>query len=502
MEDTMKTDRFWAPLIVGLILLFTLGLSCVKVDDLQIVQVKKSGIPVVYFEVMIKAGSAYDPPGKEGLAYFTGQLLERGTQSFTRDEIDDLLDFISANLSIEVNKEVMVISGTTLKENLDDFYELFSEILLKPTFPEDQIEKTKIDQLDAIENVRQSDVSLVKESFDNFIHRGHPYGHLVAGNESSVKSFTRQDAVDFYNKHFLKNNMIFGLAGDIDQQLVDRLKNDMSALKSGEASKILTEVRPLEGRKVLLIEKEGRAQTQFRIGQPHKLTRNSPDYFASLVGNTYLGKHRESIGRLYKTVRMERGLCYGAYSYIENFEQFGWSKLASPNNPREAQYFSMWTYPKSTNAKFAMKLCLKEMTDLVQNGIPEDRLELTRDFEKNQFPFQIETPQRKLAQLMAEKFYGTQGFVDNFEANVQGLTKEQIDAAAKKYLTPENVAIVALVSNGEEFKKELLSDQTVIEYPSQADPTVLKQADDQIKAFDLGLTEDDFEIVKASELFK
>jgi zinc protease len=498
----MKTKLLWAPLVVGLILLFALGFSCTKTDELQIVQVQKPGIPVVYFEVMIKAGSAYDPPGKEGLAYFTTQLLERGTESFSRDEIDDLLDFISARLDIEVNKEVMVISGTTLKENLDDFYDIFSEILLKPSFPEDQIEKTKLDQLDAIENVRQSDRALVKESFDNFIHRGHPYGHLVAGNESSVKSFTRQDVVDFYNKHFLKNNMFFGLAGDIDQQLVNRLKNDMSTLKSGEAPKILVEVRPLEGRKVLLIEKEGRAQTQFRIGQPHKLTRHSPDYFPLLVGNVHLGKHRESIGRLYKTVRMERGLCYGAYSYIENFEQFGWSKLASPNNPREAQYFSMWTYPKSTNAKFAIKLCLKEMTDLVDDGIPEDKLDFTKNFEKNQFPFQIETPQRKLAQLMAEKFYGTQGFVDNYERNIQGLTKEQIDAAAKKYLSPENVAIVALVSDGEEFKKELLSDRTVIEYPSQADPTVLKETDDQIKAFDLSLTEDDFEIVKASELFK
>ena len=57
-------------------------------------------------------------------------------------------------------------------------------------------------------------------------------------------------------------------------------------------------------------------------------------------------------------------------------------------------------------------------------------------------------------------------------------------------------------SHGEKFKRELLSDQTTLEYPSQADTTVLKQADDQVKAFDLKLKEGDFEIVKASELFK
>jgi zinc protease len=498
----MRSNWLKILLLASLICFAGLSLFCGKAGELEVVQVHKPGIPVVYFQVMVKAGSAYDPPGKEGLAYFTAQLLERGTESFSREEIDETLDFISARLDIEVNKEVIVISGTTLKENLDKFYELFSEVILKPAFPEDQIDKTRLDQLDAIEGVRERDRSLVRESFDNFIHRGHPYGHLTCGTESSVNSLTRQDALDFYNGHFLKDAILLGLAGDFDDQLVQRFKADMSTLKAGVVPEIAGEIRPITGRKVLLIEKEKRAQTQFRIGHPFDLTRHSPDYIPMLVANAHLGKHRESIGRLYKTVRTDRGLCYGAYSYIEHFEQFGWGKLASPNCPRNAQYFSMWTYPKSANAKFGIKLCLKEMTDLATNGIPEDKLEFMRNFEKNQFPFQIETPQRKLAHMMAEEFYDTHGFLDRFESLVERVSKGEVDRAAQMYLSPDNVAIVALVSDGEEFIKELLSDQTTLEYPSQADPTVLKEEDDQIKAFDLKLTEDDFEIVKASELFK
>ena len=498
----MRSNWLKLVLQVSLICFAGLSLFCGKAGELEVVQVHKPGIPVVYFQVMIKAGSAYDPPGKEGLAYFTAQLLERGTESFSRDEIDELLDFISARLDIEVNKEVIVISGTTLKENLDKFYEVFSEIILKPTFPEDQIGKSRLDQLDAIEGVRESDRSLVREGFDNLIHRGHPYGHLVCGNESTVNSFTRQDAQDFYNGHFLKDAILVGLAGDFDQELLQRFKTDMSTLKAGEVPETQGEIRPIEGRRVLLIEKERRAQTQFRIGHPFNLTRHSPDYIPMLVANAHLGKHRESIGRLFKTVRTDRGLCYGAYSYIEHFEQFGWSKLASPNCPRKSQYFSMWTYPKSANAKFAMKLCLKEMTDLAMKGIPEDKLKFMKSFEKNQFPFQIETPQRKLAHMMAEQYYGTHGFLDRFETAVDRVGKEEADRAAQTYLSPDNVAIVALVSDGEEFIKEILSDQTTLEYPSQADPTMLMEEDDQIRAFDLKLTEDDFEIVKASELFK
>jgi zinc protease len=459
-------------------------------------------VPVVYFEVMIRAGSAYDPLDKEGLAYFTGQLLERGTQSFSRDQITDLLDQISARLNVEVHKEVIVISGTTLKENLDDFYKVFSEVVLKPTFPEEQIEKTRTDQLDAIENVRQDDVDLIRQEFENYIFRGHPYGHLVCGNESSVKSLTRQDAVDFYDKYFVRNNIQLGLAGDFDQATLDEFRKDMSSLKSGITPELEGRVRPIVGRKVLLVQKEGRAQTQFRIGHPYGLTRSSSDYFPLLVANVYLGKHRESIGRLYKTVRMERGLSYGAYSYIEHFEQAGWGKLVAPNIPRLVQYFSMWSYVKSINAKFAIKLCLKELTDLVNNGIPQDRFELTKNFEENQYAFQIETPERKLGLLLDDEFYGTPDFVEDYEKNVARVTIEEADAAARAYLSPENIAIVALVSDADEFKQELLTGATIIEYPSQKDTAALGEEDAEIKAFDLGLREQDFEIVKASDLFK
>jgi zinc protease len=498
----MLTKRSKVLFIVGLLGLLILGLPCSRVDELQVVQVKKQGIPVVYFEVVIRAGSAYDPPDKEGLAYFTGQLLERGTQSFSRDQITDLLDQISARLNVQVHKEVIVISGTTLKENLDDFYKVFSEVILKPTFPEEQIEKTRTDQLDAIENVRQDDVDLIRQEFENYIFRGHPYGHLVCGTESSVKSFSRQDAVDFYDRYFVRNNIQLGLAGDFDQATLERFRKDMSRLKSGLAPELEGRVRPIVGRKVLLVQKEGRAQTQFRIGHPYGLTRSSSDYFPLLVANVYLGKHRESIGRLYKAVRMQRGLSYGAYSYIEHFQQAGWGKLVAPNIPRLVQYFSMWSYVKSINAKFAIKLCLKELTDLVNNGIPKDRFDLTKNFEENQYAFQIETPERKLGLLLDDEFYGTPGFVENYEKSVGRVTIEEADAAARAYLSPENIAIVALVSDAEEFKQELLVGATMIEYPSQKDTAALGEEDAEIKAFDLGLTEEDFEIVKASDLFK
>ena len=498
----MFNKKFKILFLLGFIFFFNISSFYTHARALEVVQVKKTEIPVVYFKVMIHAGSAYDPPGKEGLSYFTAQMLQRGTQSFTRDQMDELLDYLSGRLNVAVHKEVIVITGATLKENLDKFYQILTEVILKPNFPEDQVEKTRLDQLDAIENLRQDDADLVKESFDDYIFRGHPYGHPVYGKESSVQSLTRQDAVDFYNRYYVQDNLLLGLGGDFDDGLVDRFKNDMSTLKTGKTPKPERNVQPIVGRKVVLIEKEGRSQNQIRIGHPYFISRSSTDYFPLLVANVYLGKHRESIGQLFKTVRMQRGLSYGAYSYIEYFEQSGWSKLVAPNIPRNVQYFSMWTYVKSPNTKFTIKLLLKDMSDLALNGIPEDRVKLTKDFEANQYPFQIETADRKLGLLLDDVFYGTPGFVENYEKNVEKVTKEEIDRVASTYLSPDNVAIVVMVSDPEKFKQELLSDQTNIEYPSQFDTTALESEDALIKAYDLKLKDSDFEIVKASELFK
>lgn len=489
-------------LIIAISFLLLLSFSCAKQEELKIVGVKKPTIPVVYFACMVKSGSAYDPAGKEGLSYFTAELLKRGTKSFTREQIDDTLDLISGDINIRVNREVIVITGRTLKSNLEKFYPVFSEIILAPSFPPEEVEKLKLDQKSGIDGLIQDDAELVKEGFMEYIFQGHPYGHSPLGKYSTIEKFNQDDVKDFYAKHFLKNNIILGLAGDIDDNLIAKVKKDFSALKIGEIPQLNGIITPLNGRKVFLIEKEGRDQVQLRFGFPYELKRQDKEYFPIFVADTYFGKHREMFGVLFRIVRAARGLSYGAYSYFEEFEQYGWSNLALPNNPLLHQYFSCWTYPKKVNAKFTVKLVLKLLTDLVADGIPENGLKQAKEYEENHFPFEIETPDRLLGMKMDEEFYGTQTFLKDFETNVEKVTKQELDAALKKFISTDNIAITAVVSNGEQFKAELLSKRTVIEYPSGAGGASLKNQDSEVMGFDLKLKPEDFKIVKAGEMFK
>ncbi len=474
-----------------------------KESDPHIFLVRKMEMPVIYFRFILTSGAANDPKGKEGLAYFTAHLMRRGTESYSRKEIEDTLDFIASDIAINCQKNITVFTGRTLLQNLDQFYHLFSEVLLKPTFPEEEFEKLKIDQIDIIEAIREDDEALAREVFNNFIYQDHPYGHLNAGRVTSIRELEREDVLNFYKNHFKKGNILLGMSGAISDSLVSKVRQDFAYLPSGRVIKDDRKGATPEKKGILIVEKEGRTQTHIRMGHPIFVTRKDPDYYPLLIANNYLGKHRVSIGRLYQEVREKRGLSYGAYSYIEHFVGFsGPIKLSVPSLARKEQYFSIWVYPKSENAKFVIKLTLKEMTDLVNQGICDDVLNEVKNYTMNNFPFEVETPIRRLAMMLDDEIYGTKNFEEHFEEHIRTVTSEDVKKVLKKHLFPDRVAMVVLVSDGEKFIDETLSPVTNLDYPSGVQPNDFEEEDRIIKYFPLNLKMEDFKIVKASSLFQ
>ncbi|MEE9218939.1 MAG: pitrilysin family protein [Acidobacteriota bacterium] len=472
-------------------------------DTVEIISVPKSGVPVTHFRVLVLSGSADDPPGKEGLAGFTARLLRRGTRTFSREQIDDGLDQIAASLGIRVQKEFTVFSGVTLRRNLGDFYRIFSEVLLAPRFDPEEIEKLKTDQIDAVEAVRQSDEALGREVFFQELFAGRPYGHLHVGTLSSIRSFTAEDVKGFYKLHYVRGNVAGGLAGDVDEALIERLRRDLQRLPPGRPSRPPRPEAELSGRRAVLVEKEGRTQTHLRIGHPIAVTRAHPDYAGLRLANTYLGHHRNSIGRLYQVVREQRGLSYGAYSYSEYFLGTpGPTKLPLPNLARGNQAFHMWIYPRSENAAFVLKLAISEMAALDKSGIPAARFNDVRDFIRNSFAFEVETPLRRLAMELDERLYGTRGFAERFPEEVAALTPARVRQAASDHLRPADLLIVAVVPDAEAFKKQLLSGEAPLIYPSGVDSKPLEEDDARVREIDLRLEPKAIKIVKAADLFR
>lgn len=494
-----------ARIAVTALLICWLSFGCGGFDSssLPTVTIPKPGSGSIRVRVQFNAGSAHDPAGSEGISRFVARGLLRGTTRFTHADIDERLDQMAAELNVEVDRDVVVFEGLCLTDSWPEFSDLFLSVLTEPAFDSSEVSRLVSDQLDEIEQLRRDDAALAKAALQYFMYSGHPYGHPTEGFDRSVKSFTAAMARAFYKSRYTRSNYMLGLAGDVSDTLARSIHRVLQSRLSagGTVTPALPDVM-IEGLHAFLIEKEARAQAQLRFGRPIDIGRDDSEFMSLFLANTHFGRHRESMGRLYQVIRARRGLSYGAYSYCEHFDQDAGSNLARPGRPRRQQHLSAWVYPKSANAKFVIHMVLKEMMDLASNGLSPEELDAARTFEINHWPFEIETPRRLLGMRMDEMTLGMPDFVDSFTSRAARVTTDEVRQVVARAFDTRNMAIVAVVSNGEAFASELLGTQMTVEYPSGVDPRTLRAEDRPYLDFSPPWDARKVRIFKAEEMFR
>src|SRR3989475_10941299 len=169
--------------------------------------------PLVTFRILFMTGSAFDPPGKEGLAALTASMLAQGgTRSMSYDQVVQALYPMASSVNSQVDKEMTVFTGTTHIENLDRYYGLFKDMLLDPGFRPEDFKRLREDAINFLKvSLRESnDEELGKEDLYNVIYAGHPYGHHNAGKITSLEKLTVDDVRNFYRGHYNAANLVLG----------------------------------------------------------------------------------------------------------------------------------------------------------------------------------------------------------------------------------------------------------------------------------------------------
>ena len=209
------------------------------------------------------------------------------------------------------------------------------------------------------------------------------------------------------------------------------------------------------------MEKEAIA-TAISIGFPIDVTRAADDFYPLLVANSYFGEHRTFNGLLMNVMRGARGLNYGDYSYIENFIQEGFSRLPAPNIPRRQQFFSIWIRPVAHhNAHFALRQALRELQRLVEHGLSPEDFEATRDFLINYSQLYVQTTDRRLGYLLDARLYEAGFLVDEIGERLPALTVDDVNAAVRRHLRFDDLAVAVVTSNAEEFRRAAAGERAV-----------------------------------------
>ncbi|MEZ5463685.1 MAG: insulinase family protein [Lysobacteraceae bacterium] len=469
---------------------------------------QRSDSPLVDVSLIFHSGAAFDPPGKKGLAWLTASMLtEGGSQRRGIAEIQKAVYPLAAGFGAQVDKEMLVLGGQVHRDNLDAWYEIVREQLLTPGFREDDFERIKQQQLNAIRvSLRgNNDEEFGKEAlYEQVYGAEHPYGTLNMGAAGDLEKLTLDDVKAFYAANFSAKRLLVGLAGNYPDGFRDRLLSDLANLP--DADDVVLDAAPAaaaKARKALVIQKQTPA-VAVSFGWPLDLKRGDPDWVALWLVRSYLGEHRNSSGLLYNRIREARGMNYGDYAYIEYFPAGMYRMKPQPNYARDNDLLQIWIRPLRSNndALFATRAALFELDGLRENGIPEADFEATRNFLRKYVAILTASQDARLGYALDSRWFGTTDFIDYVRDGLETLTLDQVNAVIRKYVDTSTAQFVFISANAEELSKAL-TDNTASPMTYNSDkPQSLLDEDKVIEKLPFGLNADTVRQVNADALFE
>lgn len=480
------------------------------------IAMEETGSPFVGFDVWVKVGSQNDPAGKEGLASLTAQLLSDGsTQQDSYQQILEKLYPMATGYGASVDKEMTVFRGTVHVDNLEAYYGLFKNALLSPAFSEADFERVKSQTLNFLERQRRynRDEELSKELLYWMAYEGTPYQHPEEGYVQSVRSITLADVRAFYEKFYVRNNMVVGVGGGFPEGFADRVRADFDTRPEGDVEEVppLAVVKPDRVR-ILIVEKETDASA-ISLGFPTDLVRGGDDFYAMKLVNAWFGDHRNSFSHLYQVIREKRGMNYGDYSYIEPYP-LGYTTQDRPVNvSRRSNLFEIWIRPISqtwsgdlhARSLFATRAALRELARLTANGLPEAEIERTKRYLSDYSLNYGSTVSRRLAYAVDDAFFGLgagHGYLESIRPELEALTKKDVDEAIEKHLESPGMYMVFITRDAEGLKRLILSGQATMNTYSGEILLSLHSEDQQIAAWPIAVQGDDIRIMDISEVFE
>lgn len=464
--------------------------------------------PMVAIRVVFDAGSAEDPAAARGLTNLTATLMAEGgagERSFA--ELTEALYPMAGSIETFTDRDQTVFIGRVHRDHLAAFYPMFRDVLMRPRFGSEDLERVKARMLsDLTLGLRgNDDEELGKQTMQAMLYEGHPFGHPALGTETGLAAITRERVVEHAARMFCGGRAILGLAGAFDDDFANQVRTDLHAMRAETCvGRRVLPPQPEHGVRVWLVEKPEAQSVAVSMGVPIAVTRDHPDYPALVLAAAHLGQHRTSAGRLMIEIREDRGINYGDYAYIEHFHQEGWTRFPRPNISRRQQYFSAWIRPVQANhAHFALRLAMREIRAFVRDGLSADDFEAIRSFADRYYALYLQTESRRLGFAIDDRYYDmVDPWLDTLRNAWREMTHEQVNAAIRRNLSLDDLQIAIVTANASELADVLASDApSPFEHRGRASEETLAE-DEVVATHALGLSRESMTIVPVAELFR
>ncbi len=403
-------------------------------NGLDLLLVEDHKLPLVQANLVLKSGWAADPKARPGAASLTAELLDEGTKTRNALQIADEAKRLGANLGTRSTFDGSTISINVLKRNFDPALNLMADVVLNPTFPNEELERQRQMYLGRI---KQESKEPFTSAFKMYLHTlfgpDHPYGqpYTGTGTETSIKAIQRDDLVNYYKANYFPNNAGIIVVGDITlSDAKAKLEKAFQSWQPGTvAQQEIPTPAPLTKTKVCIIDKPGAAQSVVMVGNLG-INRNASDFVACDVMNNAFGGQFTS--RINMNLREDKGYTYGAGAFFRALRGTG--------------PFACYAPVQTPNTKETIVEMVKEMRDVV-GARPLTDAELA-DSKNNMikgFPQSFETFGSIAGQLGEMFLYNLPA--DEWSGYIQrvnGINGAMASKAASDHIHPDALLIVVV----------------------------------------------------------
>jgi zinc protease len=402
-------------------------------SGLEVMVVPRKDPPVVTVAMSVRAGLYDEERRTLGVASFTAEMLRKGTRRRTADQIAEAIDAAGGSLTTAAASERSGIECTVLSKDAELCLDLLADMLLEPTFPEQEMGEVRDGLVGSIKQ-RYDDPRLLAEAhFDNLLFGDdHPDGWVPMPED--IERVTRADLQGFWRAYYRPNNSLLVVAGDVD---VAGLRRSLDRRLGGWKGAPVPPRRepvipPRHGKRFVLVDKDDLTQSTLLFGHPG-IKHSDPDWYAATMVNYVLGGSDFS-SRLMVEVRARRGLTYGiSSSYGASLYQGAFEVEAATRNE------SAWA---------ALSASLEELRRMKAEGPSAPELAKARGFYAGSTPFNLQSVASLADSIATAELHGLGvSYVRDLAVRLAAVDVAQARAAAAAHLLPDDV-IVVIVGKG------------------------------------------------------
>ena len=398
----------------------------------RVLFVETHDLPMLDIAVDFPAGSSRDAPEKSGVASLTLGLMRSGAGTYGEDEISERLASIGAELSgrFDIDRAGYGLRTLSSARERDEALGLLASVLQNPTFPQKTFEREQQRTLAGLREAETRPEILADREFRHLLYGEHPYSQRGAGEVETVAKLRRDDLVEFYRGYFTARDAVVSIIGDLTRSEAGAIAEQLTAglNRSSQPLPALPPVAQLQTAKTSRIAHPA-TQAHILIGQPG-IKRLDPDYFPLFLGNYVFGGGGFA-SRLNDEIRQKRGYAYSTYSFFNPLA------LEGP--------FQIAVQTKKETTQDALKVAQDTLAKFVAEGPTPEELAAAKQNIVGGFPLRIDSNKKILDYLSIIGFYRLPlTYLDDFPAQIERLTLDQIKDAWRRRIHPERMVTVVV----------------------------------------------------------